>query len=105
MSLIFAIDGASAATMNDRVGSENLPLSAQIRQWVRKNSYKGKYHLQGIVGESMIFDYVMIPAKDAEGYAMDAAQFGYLIEAWLNDQVGVTCTTRVDGTTVYVTIY
>ena len=47
----------------------------------------------------------MIPAKDAEGYAMDAAQFGYLIEAWLNDQVGVTCTTRVDGTTVYVTIY
>ena len=92
-------------TMNDRVGSENLPLSAQIRQWVRKNSYKGKYHLQGIVGESIIFDYVMIPAKDAEGYAMDAAQFGYLIEAWLNDQVGVTCTTRVDGTTVYVTIY
>lgn len=105
VSLIFAIDGASAATMNDRVGSENLPLSAQIRQWVRKNSYKGKYHLQGIVGESIIFDYVMIPAKDAEGYAMDAAQFGYLIEAWLNDQVGVTCTTRVDGTTVYVTIY
>ena len=102
--LQFAIDGASSASMSDRCGPQNYPLSNLIHQWVRKNSYNGKYHLQGIVDTSVLFDYVMIPPKDADGYAMDAAQFGFMIEAWLNDEIGVPCTSRFDGTTIYVTI-
>ena len=104
VALQFAIDGSSAASMSDRVGPDDYPLSNMIRQWVRKNAYQGKFHLQGVVDESMIFDYVMIPPKDKDGLLMDAAQFGFVIEAWLNDEVGVPCMSRVDGTTIYITI-
>lgn len=104
VTLQFAIDGSSAASMSDRVGADNYPLSNVIRQWVRKNAYQGKFHLQGVVDESIIFDYVMIPPKDKDGLLMDAAQFGFVIEAWLNDEVGVPCSSRVDGNTIYITI-
>lgn len=104
VTLQFAIDGASAMTMNDRVGPNNYPLSNLIHQWVRKNSHNGKFHLQGIVDTSVIFDYVIIPPRDEDGMAMDAAQFGFKIEAWLNDVVGVPCASRFDGTTIYITI-
>lgn len=104
VTLQFAIDGASAMMMTDRVGPNNYPLSTLIHQWVRKNAHNGKYHLQGMVDTSVIFDYVMIPPRDADGMAMDAAQFGFQIEAWLNDEVGVPCMSRFDGTTIYITI-
>ena len=105
VTLQFAIDGASSMTMNDRVGPNNYPLSNQIHQWVRKNAHMGKYHLQGMVDTRVIFDYVIIPPRDADGLAMDAAQFGFMIEAWLNDTLGVPCGSRFDGTTIYITIY
>ena len=104
VALQFTIDGSSAASMSDRVGPDDYPLSNVIRQWVRKNAYQGKFHLQGVVDESIIFDYVMIPPKDKDGLLMDAAQFGFVIEAWLNDEIGVPCMSRVDGTTIYITI-
>lgn len=104
VTLNFAIDGSSARTMNDRVGKDNYPLSNLIHQWVRKNAHNGKYHLQGMVDTAVIFDYVIIPPRDEDGYVMDAAQYGFKIEAWLNDTVGVPCTSRFDGTTIYITI-
>ena len=104
VTLQFAIDGSSAMTMNDRVGPNNYPLSNQIHQWVRKNSHNGKYHLQGMVDTSVIFDYVMIPPRDEDGLSMDAAQYGFKIEAWMNDTLGVPCVSRFDGTTIYITI-
>lgn len=104
VTLQFAIDGSSAMTMNDRVGPNNYPLSNLIHQWVRKNAHNGKYHLQGMVDTSVLFDYVMIPPRDEDGMMMDAAQFGFKIEAWLNDTVGVPCMSRFDGTTIYITI-
>lgn len=104
VTLNFSIDGSSAMTMNDRVGPDNYPLSNLIHQWVRKNSHNGKYHLQGMVDTSVIFDYVIIPPRDEDGYIMDTAQYGFKIEAWLNDTVGVPCVSRFDGTTIYITI-
>lgn len=104
VALQFAIDGLSFKTMNDRVGKENLPLSNLIHQWVRKNACMGKYHLQGMVDTAVIFDYVMIPPRDEDGYIMDAVQFGFKIEAWLQDTLGIPCTSRYDGNTIYITI-
>ena len=80
------------------------PLSTLIHQWVRKNAYKGKYHLQGIVDTSIIFDYILVPPRDADGVTMDAPQFGFQIEAWFNDTLGVPCSSRYDGSTIYITI-
>ena len=103
VTLQFSIDGTSARTMNDRVGKEQYPLSNLIHQWVRKNSHNGKYHLQGMVDTTVLFDYVIIPPRDEDGYIMDAAQYGFKIEAWLNNE-GIPCTSRFDGTTIYITI-
>lgn len=105
VALQFAFDGASSMSMSDRVGPSNLPLSNQIHQWVRKNAHNGKFHLQGIVDTSMLFDYVVIPPRSEDGMVMDAVQYGFVIEAWLNDTLGVPCSSRFDGNTIYITIY
>lgn len=103
--LRFAIDGASTMTMNSSVGPNNYSLSNIIRQWVRKNAYKGKYHLQGIVDETMIFDYVTIPPKDTDGLLMDAAQYAFLLESFLKEENNINCSSRIEGNTIFFTIF
>lgn len=103
--MTFSIAGTSATTMNDPMGRQGYSLSNIIRQWVRKNAYMGKYHLQGIVDESMIFDYVTIPPKDEDGLRMDAAQFAFILEQYLKETEGIECSTRVDGNNILVTIF
>lgn len=103
--LQFAIDGSSATTFNDPAGPNNYSLSNILRQWVRKNCYKGQYHLKGIMAESIIFDSVTMPPTDADGLAMDAAQFAFLLESYLKEEVGVDCSSRIDGNNILFTIY
>ncbi|MBR1787355.1 MAG: hypothetical protein IJ756_09395, partial [Paludibacteraceae bacterium] len=103
--LQFAIDGTSASTFDTPMGRQNYSLSNILRQWVRRNAYQGKYHLQGIVEESMIFDYVTIPPKDEDGLRMDAAQFGFLIEQYLKETENIDCKVRIDGNNILVTIF
>lgn len=103
--LRFAIDSGSSMTMNTQVGPKNYSLSNIIRQWVRKNAFKGKYHLQGIVDEGMIFDYVTIPPKDADGLLMDAAQYAFLIESFLKEENSINCSSRIEGNTIFFTIF
>ncbi len=103
--LQFAIDANSANTMNTNMGRQNYTFSNIVRQWVRKNSYQGKYHLQGVMDESMIFDYVTIPPKDQDGLRMDAAQYAFLLEQYLKETEGIDCSSRVDGNNILFTIY
>ena len=103
--LRFAVDSSSTMTMNTSAGPNNYSLSNIIRQWVRKNAYKGKYHLQGIVDETMIFDYVTIPPKDTDGLLMDAAQYAFLIESFLKEENNINCSSRVEGNTIFFTIF
>ena len=102
--LQFAIAGTSPLTMNSPAGRQGYSLSNVLRQLVRKNAYQGKYHLQGVVDESIIFDYVTIPPKDADGLHMDAAQFAFILEQYLKETEGIDCTLRVDGNNIMVTI-
>lgn len=102
--LQFAIAGTSMMTMNTPAGQNSYSISNIIRQWVRKNAYQGKYHLQGVMDESMIFDYVTIPPKDIDGLRMDAAQFGFILEQYLKEDEGLDCSLRVDGNNILVTI-
>lgn len=103
--LQFAIDGSSATTFNDPAGPNNYSLSNIIRQWVRKNCYKGQYHLKGIMAESIIFDSVTMPPTDVDGLPMDAAQFAFLLESYLKEEIGIECTQRNDGNNILFTIY
>lgn len=89
-------------TMNSRINGGST-LSALIRNWVRKNAQGGRYHIQGAVDDSLIFDSVQIPAKDSDGLPMDCITFADNLVNYLND-IGVDSEHRVDGSTIYLTI-
>lgn len=90
--------------MTSQVGSQNLLLSNVIRRWVRENAQDGRYHLQGMVAEEMVFDDVKMPSKDADGYPMDVAQFGENLLFFLLEEMQVPCEMKLDGKTIYITI-
>lgn len=100
----FSIDSSSGMTMGTPVGPKNYALSDVIRQWVRKNSHKGKYHIQGVVDEGMIFDYVQIPPRAADGMLMDAGEFKFQLEEYLKEEIGINCTSSYDGSTIVFSI-
>ena len=105
VSLSVSIDGNATRTMNDPAGSKGYALSNVIRQWVRKNAYEGKFHLQGMVDDNMTFDYVMIPPIDEDGLRMDAAQFSFLLEQYLKEDENIPCSVRLEGNKIMITIY
>lgn len=98
--LQFAFGGDATMSFNDRVGPKNYSLSNIIRQWVRKNCYKGQYHLKGIMAESIIFDSVTIPPTDADGLAMDAAQFAFLLQTSMQEETGLSFEPKIDGNNI-----
>ena len=89
-------------TMNSRINGSTT-LSAHIRNWVRKNAQGGRYHIQGAVDDSLIFDSIQIPAKDSDGLPMDYITFADNLVNYLNDS-GIDSEHRVDGSTIYLTI-
>lgn len=94
----------SKNNLNSSVGSTGYVLSNAIRRWVRENSQDGRYHIQGIVAEEMIFDEVKIPSKDVDGLPMDAAQFGDNLLYYLNMELKVPCEMKLDGKTIYIVL-
>lgn len=105
VSLSVSIDGSATRTMNDPAGSKGYALSNVIRQWVRKNAYEGKFHLQGMVDDNITFDYIVIPPIDADGLRMDAAQFSFLFEEYLKETENIPCSARLEGNKIMITIY
>lgn len=105
VSLSVSIDGSATRTMNDPAGSKGYALSNVIRQWVRKNAYEGKFHLQGMVDDNMTFDYIVIPPIDEDGLRMDAAQFSFLLEEYLKETENIPCSARLEGNKIMITIY
>ena len=105
VSLSVSIDGNAARTMNDPAGSKGYALSNVIRQWVRKNAYEGKFHLQGMVDDNLTFDYIVIPPIDADGLRMDAAQFSFMLEEYLKESEHIPCSSRLEGNKIMITIF
>lgn len=105
VSLSVSIDGSATRTMNDPAGSKGYALSNVIRQWVRKNAYEGKFHMQGMVDDNMTFDYIMIPPIDEDGLRMDAAQFSFMLEEYLKESENIPCSARLEGNKIMITIY
>ena len=92
----------STTNLNSSIGATGYVLSNVIRRWVRGNAQDGRYHLQGVVAEEMIFDDVKIPSKDVDGLPMDAAQFGDNLLYYLNMELKVPCEMKLDGRTIYI---
>lgn len=105
VSLSVSIDGGAIRTMNDPAGQKGYSLSNIIRQWVRRNAYEGKFHMQGMVDDNMTFDYIIIPPLDQDGLRMDAAQFSFLLEEYLKETENIPCSVRLEGNKIMITIY
>lgn len=100
----FDLDASCTATLRDPVAAQNgQPLTNVLRLWVRKNCFKAQYHLKGAVDESMVFDYVTMPPVDQDGLPMDAEQFAYLLQEFLNGK-GVSTRYVTEGNTILFTI-
>lgn len=103
IALRVGLSGTSINTLNDRLGDSNVSIASLIRNWVRKNSQGGRYHIQGSVAESLIFDTIQIPTRDADGLLLDASTYADNLAFFLEEQ-GISCEIRIDGNTIYVTI-
>lgn len=64
LQIEFAINENSAMDMYSEVGSDGLPLSDVIEEWMANNAFNGYYNIQGVSDKSMIFDVVKIPLRD-----------------------------------------
>ncbi len=105
VAMRFAIDGNSATTMDSRFGPRNYALRDIIRQWIRRNAHNADFSTPRIVAEEIIYDYVMMPPVDADGIRMDAAQYAFLLESYLKEDMQVECSSRVIGNRILFTIY
>ena len=105
VAMRFAIDGNSATTMDSRFGPNNYALRDIIRQWIRRNAHNADYSTPRIAAEEIVYDYVMMPPVDADGIRMDAAQYAFLLESYLKEDMKVDCISRVIGNNILFTIY
>ncbi len=101
--LQIAITESSMATLQDARCSDGTMVADFIQNWLDRNAYQGDYHLQGIMDESMIFDYILIPREDANGYKMNASKFARTLNSELSKQ-GVPGVVRIEGNTILLTL-
>ena len=62
--------------MDTEVGGDGQLLSEAIETFVESNAYKGKYHLQGISTNKIIFDLVKIPLIGSDNKPYKISRFG-----------------------------
>ena len=101
-----AVDGTSAVTLFDECDNGERIIDA-IQDWLDRNAHQGDYHLQGEMAEMAIFDYVIIPRQDKNGYKMNASKFArelrkHLIS--LGVQLDGATGVRIEGNTIMLTI-
>ena len=101
-----AVDGTSAITLFDECDNGERIIDT-IQDWLDRNAHQGDYHLQGEMAESAIFDYVIIPRQDKNGYKMTTSKFArelrkHLIS--LGVQLDGATGVRIEGNTIMLTI-
>lgn len=104
--LRIAVDGSSSVTLFDSCDDGNRILDV-IQDWLDRNAYQGDYHLQGENAESAIFDYVIIPRQDKNGYKMTTSKFARELRKHLTSlgvQLDNATGVRIEGNTIMMTI-
>lgn len=103
MVLQISLANSSLNSLRTATCSNGRPFTRFIEYWVEDNAYEGDYHIQGIVDEEMIFDYVMIPREDKNGRKMTATKFADRLEDALREQ-GIETVNRIEGNTILLTV-
>ncbi len=97
-------DNGSSVLLDSQVSSVGLPLSDALRMWLRKNALNGRFHVQGVTRDLVIFDEIQMASKADAGHFLDANDFALDIYSYIRNELKITCDKRVDGNTVYITI-
>ena len=100
-SLQISLSGMSYNSISDARGDDGRRVMDVIQDWLDRNSEKGEYHLQGIVDEKAIFDYVILPLQDENGYKMTPDKFAGRLRTALEVQ-GVYSSQRIEGNTIFL---
>ncbi|MBO8464784.1 MAG: hypothetical protein IAB93_02150 [Bacteroidetes bacterium] len=100
-SLQISLSGMSYNSISDARGDDGRRVMDIIQDWLDRNSEKGEYHLQGIVDEKAIFDYVILPLQDENGYKMTPDKFAGRLRTALEEQ-GVYSSQRIEGNTIFL---
>ncbi len=79
-------------------------LSDKIREWLRENTVDGQFHPKGSNAELIVYDKVQVPTINSDGYPMYPDEFASNFVSYLKT-LGVIAEERIDGNTVYITIY
>ncbi len=74
-----------------------------IMYWLDDNAHNGDYHLQGVVDEQVIFDYIMIPNVDKKGRKMNPLKFLSQLKKALKEQ-GIDSTSRIETGAIILTV-
>lgn len=100
-SLQISLSGSSYNTLTDAVCPDGTRLMEFIQNWLDRNAYEGDYHMQGIVDEKAIFDYVILPNQDEDGYRMTPDKFaGRLRQEF--DKNGISSIYRIEGNVMFL---
>lgn len=100
-SLQISLSGTSYNSISDARGKDGRRVMDVIQDWLDRNSNKGEYHMQGIVDEKAIFDYVILPLQDENGYKMTPDKFAGRLRSALEEQ-GVYSSQRIEGNTIFL---
>ena len=98
-----ALAGQATSTLKDMETSDGDLVVDFLQDWLDDNAHEGDYHMQGIVAESVIFDYVMIPRADAKGRKMTASKFFRSLKKDLKEQ-GIEVDYNIEGNNIMVTL-
>lgn len=99
-----SVGNSSVTDLNAIIPSSGNPLSDELRLWLRKNAFKGHFHVQGATRDLIIFDEIQVASKAEAGYFIDANDFALELFQFMRNTLGITCDKRVDGSTIYITI-
>lgn len=100
-SLQISLSGTSMNTINDAYADNDMRVMDMIQNWLDENAYEGEYHLQGVVDEKAIFDYVIIPMQDENGYKMTPDKFIAGMRRHL-EKNGIYSSQRIEGNTIFL---
>ena len=100
-SLQISLSGMSMNTIGEALCSDGTRVMTFIQNWLDRNADEGDYHLQGIVDEKAIFDYVMLPNQDKDGYRMTPDKFAGELRQELSDR-GISSTYRLEGNVMFL---
>jgi hypothetical protein len=103
MVLTIGVDAMAEFDMDSEFGEDGMFLSDIIEDYVAKQAYKGKYHMQGMTSNKVIFDMVKVPLVDDRGRPYRTSRFAANLRKFL--QVHNINTSRdIQGQNVVITL-